>query len=167
MDTPARAMLKGYFAGFQYCELASGSVAAPTSPSAPARASGAIESDVTPVYTGLNWSFCENDGTARTARRNSRIILFLIICFVYIADRENTRTMTTPIYNFKIPYLLFTTTIFPVFDDETTPSSSIYALTRYTPVGNERPPKPAPFHSRLYVLSPQTTLSLLLQRICP
>ena len=54
-------MLKGYLAGFQYCELTSGSVAAPTSPIEPARASGAMVCEVTAVFTGLNMSslsFC-------------------------------------------------------------------------------------------------------------
>jgi hypothetical protein len=44
---PALEMQKGYFAGFQYWELTSGSVAAPTSPIPAERASGAMVWDIT------------------------------------------------------------------------------------------------------------------------
>ena len=50
-------MANGYFAGFQYCEFTSASVAAPTSPIPAARASGAIVCEVTDAFTGLNMSF--------------------------------------------------------------------------------------------------------------
>ena len=42
METPALLIVKGYLAGFQYCEFTSGSVATPTSLKPAARASGAI-----------------------------------------------------------------------------------------------------------------------------
>ena len=47
-------MVKGYLAGFQYCETTSGSIAAPTSPMPAERASGAMVCEVTDEWTGLN-----------------------------------------------------------------------------------------------------------------
>ena len=55
--TPARLIVNGYLATFQYCDVTSGSVAAPTSPIPPALASGAMLCEVTEVVTGLNISF--------------------------------------------------------------------------------------------------------------
>ena len=49
METPALLIVKGYLAGFQYCEFTSGSVATPTSLKPAARASGAIVCEVTAV----------------------------------------------------------------------------------------------------------------------
>ena len=71
MATPAREMAKGYLAGFQNCDTTSGSVAAPTSPIPPARASGAIICEVTEYLTGLKiLSFCADTVSAKTGNRS-------------------------------------------------------------------------------------------------
>ena len=68
-------MVKGYFAGFQYCDTTSGSVAAPTSPIPAARASGAMVCDVTDVFTGLKISsFCALAGMLTSAAMASMSI---------------------------------------------------------------------------------------------
>ena len=72
-------MVKGYFAGFQYCEFISGSVAAPTSPIPPPRESGAILSELTPVLIGLNKSFCPHEVTEKESNSKNKINIFFII----------------------------------------------------------------------------------------
>ena len=90
-------MAKGYFAGFQYCEFTSGSVAAPTSPIAPARESGAMESEVTAVITGLNictslapfWAKMVD--VALSSKVDSINNFFIFGCYVFWIISLNTK----------------------------------------------------------------------------
>src|SRR5659263_267069 len=52
-ENPNFPSVNAYFDGFRYCELASGEVAAPTSPIAPCRESGEIVRNGTAVEIGL------------------------------------------------------------------------------------------------------------------
>ena len=80
-------MVNGYFAGFQYCDTTSGSVATPASPRPAARASGAIVCDVTDVFTGLNMSFlsCAASGKAVIAATMTATILVMYFIVMLVS----------------------------------------------------------------------------------
>ena len=78
------------FDGFQNCELASGSVAAPMSPMEAPRASGAMDSEVTPVVMGLN-SVSLISPSAKAAEavvRKAAAAMYLVMLFISVLKCE-------------------------------------------------------------------------------
>ena len=87
---PARLIQNGYLAGFQNCELTSGSVAAPTSPIPAALASGAMVCEMTACSTGLKLLSLSSSAFATTAIAKTiskdsildfLIFLYFLVCY--------------------------------------------------------------------------------------
>ena len=78
-ERPAVLSICAYLEGFQYCELTSGSVAAPKSPKPLAAASGEMLSEGTELTMGL-YLLAERAETANIKNKQAaRIILFFFI----------------------------------------------------------------------------------------